>query len=179
MSLDIADRSGRNCVWRWKSSNKSHVTHETESPRLVHFKWSHWWKGRAGPSSLQHYTWGTNGVFECKMDVQVYMDALMASNGSRFMVTWIIFKDHLLEVGLTQNWETMALQMLTTVDSFYFIMCEDRHGEKFIELAFGWGPGHIRLHAWGSRGCTIYYVWESHAFMTPPKKPLVYERLYV
>ena len=41
------------------------------------------------------------------------------------MVTWIIFKNHLLEVGLTQNQETMALRTLTTVVSFYFIMCED------------------------------------------------------
>jgi hypothetical protein len=58
---------------------------------------------------------------------KVYMDAYMASNGSCFMVTWIIFKNHLLEVGLTQNQETMALQMLTTVGLFYFIMCEDPH----------------------------------------------------
>ena len=43
------------------------------------------------------------------------------------MVTWIIFKNHLLEVGLTQNWETMALRTLITVDLFYFIMCEDMH----------------------------------------------------
>ena len=43
------------------------------------------------------------------------------------MVTWIIFKKHLLEVGLTQNWETVALQTLTIVDLFYFIMCEDPH----------------------------------------------------
>ena len=55
------------------------------------------------------------------------MDSYMASNGSCFMVTWIIFKNHLLEVGLTQNQETMALQTLTTVDLFYFIMCEDPH----------------------------------------------------
>ena len=41
------------------------------------------------------------------------------------MVTWTIFNNHLLEVGLTQNRETMALRMLTTVDLLYFIMCED------------------------------------------------------
>ena len=42
------------------------------------------------------------------------------------MVTWIIFQNHLSEVGLTQNClESMALQMLTTVDLFYFIMFED------------------------------------------------------
>jgi hypothetical protein len=34
---------------------------------------------------------------------KVYMDSYMASNGSSFMVTWIIFLNHLLEVGLTQN----------------------------------------------------------------------------
>ena len=53
------------------------------------------------------------------------MDSYMASNGSCFMLTWTIFKNHLLEVDLTQNWETMALRVLTTVDLVYFIMCED------------------------------------------------------
>jgi hypothetical protein len=53
------------------------------------------------------------------------------------MVIGTIFKNHLLEVGLTQNWETMALRMLTTVGLFYFIMCEEPHEEKFIERAFG------------------------------------------
>jgi hypothetical protein len=56
---------------------------------------------------------------------KVYMDSYMASNGSCFMVTWTLFKNHLLEVGLTQNRETMALQTLTTVGLFYFIMCDD------------------------------------------------------
>ena len=36
---------------------------------------------------------------------KVYMDSYMAPNGSRFMVTWINFRNHLLEVGLTQNRE--------------------------------------------------------------------------
>ena len=68
---------------------------------------------------------------------KVYMDSYMASNGSCFMVTWIIFKNHLLEVGLIQNWETTALRTLTTVGLFYFIMREDLHEQKFIEIAFG------------------------------------------
>src|ERR1700737_1628746 len=46
---------------------------------------------------------------------KVYMDSYMASNRSCFMVTLIIFRNHLLEVGLTQNWESMALQMLIIV----------------------------------------------------------------
>ena len=68
---------------------------------------------------------------------KVYMDAYMASNGSRFKVTWTIFKNHLLDIGLTQNRETMVLRTLTTVDLFYFIMCEDPHVYMFIEIEFG------------------------------------------
>jgi hypothetical protein len=58
---------------------------------------------------------------------KVYIDSYMASNGSCCMVTWAIFENHLLEVGLTQNRETMALRTFTTVDLLYFIMCEDLH----------------------------------------------------
>jgi hypothetical protein len=53
---------------------------------------------------------------------KVYMDTYMASNGSCFMNTWIVFKYYLLEVGLTQKWETMALRTLTSVDLFYLIV---------------------------------------------------------
>ena len=48
--------------------------------------------------------------------------------------------------SLTQNWETMALRTLTIADLFYFITCDDPHEWKSIEIAFGWGPGHIWLH---------------------------------
>ena len=58
---------------------------------------------------------------------EVDMDSYMASNGSCFMVTWTIVKNHLVEVGLTQNRETMTLGTLTTIDLFYIIMCEDPH----------------------------------------------------
>ena len=61
------------------------------------------------------------------MDVKFYMDSSVALNGSCFMVTWIIFKNHLFEVGLTQNRETTTLETLPTVDLFYFTMCEDPH----------------------------------------------------
>ena len=46
-------------------------------------------------------------------------------------------KNHLLEVGLPQKRETMALQTLTTVDLFYFIMCEDMREFKFNKIAIG------------------------------------------
>ena len=58
---------------------------------------------------------------------KVYMDSYMASNGSCFMVTPIIFNNHLLKVGLTQNRETTALRMLATVALFNSIMCENPH----------------------------------------------------
>ena len=35
--------------------------------------------------------------------------------------------NHLLEVGLLQNRDSMALQTLTTIGLFYYIMCEDPH----------------------------------------------------
>ena len=50
------------------------------------------------------------------------------------MVTWPILKNHLLEVGLTQNRETVAFWTLTTIDLFYVIMCEDPHEFKFTEI---------------------------------------------
>ena len=59
----------------------------------------------------------------------------LASNGSCFMVTWIILRNHLLRVGLIHNQETMALGNLTIIVLFYFIMCEDLHEWKFIEIA--------------------------------------------
>ena len=49
---------------------KGHFTHETESRWPVHFKHSHWWKRRSRSKFASHYTWGTNGVLECKIDVK-------------------------------------------------------------------------------------------------------------
>ena len=68
---------------------------------------------------------------------KVYMASYMASNGSCFIITRIIFMNHFSEVGLTQHQETMALQTLTTDDLFYCIVCENPHDYKFIEIAFG------------------------------------------
>ena len=48
-----------------------HSTHETESPRPLHFKHSHWWKRRSWSKfAASHYACGTNGVCKCKMDVK-------------------------------------------------------------------------------------------------------------
>ena len=58
---------------------------------------------------------------------KVYMGSYMALNGSQFMITWTVFKNHLLEVSLTQHQKTMALQTLATIDVFYCIMYENPH----------------------------------------------------
>jgi hypothetical protein len=85
-------------------------------------------KCRAGPNLLHTTLEGpTEYISECKMDCKVHMDSYMASNGSCFMVTRTISKNHLLEVGLTQTREIMALRMLTTVELFQIIMLEDPH----------------------------------------------------
>ena len=56
---------------------------------------------------------------------KVYMDSYVTSNGACFMITWINFENHFLEVGLTQNQEAMVLSTLGVVDLFYCIVCED------------------------------------------------------
>jgi hypothetical protein len=137
---------------------KGHFTHETESPWPLHFKHSHWWKRQSWSTFASHYTRGTNIV---------YMDSYMASHGSCFMITWTTFKYHLLEVGLTQNRETMALRMLTTIDFslFYHV----------------WGPAWIEIH-WNSiwlrtrSHMNSHYTWGSvttlHHFRSVLGQPL-------
>jgi hypothetical protein len=132
-------------------------------PWSFHFKHSHWWTRQSRSELASHYAWGTNGVKKWMQDGRrLYVVSYMVSNGSCCMVTWTIFKNHFLEVGLTQNWETMAPRMAlrtsTTVDLLCFITCEDLHEQKFIEIAFGPGAGHIRLHTffWA---LTIYCSW--------------------
>ena len=82
---------------------------------------------------------------------KVYMDSYMAWNGSCFMVTWTFSKNHLLEVSLTQNRETMTLRTLTTGGLFNFIIREP----KWIKIHWN----SIWLRAWSHT--TSYYTWGS------------------
>ena len=114
-----------------------------------HFKHTRWWETQSRSKfATSHYAWGTNWVLcEHKMDgMSTWIPSYMASNGSCFVVTWTIFKNHFLEVGLAQKRETMALWMFAAIGLSYFIMCEDLHEWKFIVIAFGWGSGHVWLH---------------------------------
>jgi hypothetical protein len=54
---------------------------------------------------------------------KIYVDSYMASNGPCFMATWTIFKNHVLEVGLTQDQVTMSLKKLTTIGLFVLFLC--------------------------------------------------------
>ena len=54
-------------------------------------------KGGDGPNSVHTTVEGPMGYMcECTMAVKVYLDSYMASKGSCFLVTWTIFKHHLL-----------------------------------------------------------------------------------
>ena len=72
------------------------------------------------------------------MDVKVYMDSYMASNGSRFVVTWTLFKNHR---------ETMALQTLIN--------------RWFILFYHAWWPTWIETH-WNSIWLRIRSHMASH-----------------
>jgi hypothetical protein len=76
---------------------QGHFTHDTEGMWPLHFKHSHWWEKQSRSKFAPHYgsMWMQDGCKACK-------DSYMASNGSCFMVTWIIFQNHLLEIGLTK-----------------------------------------------------------------------------
>jgi hypothetical protein len=113
-------------------------------------------KGGAGPSSL-HTTlerpikWVQDGCTVC-----------MASNGSCFMVTWIVFNNHVFEVGLKQNRETMALWESQCHQFIIFLSCVRTPPLHVMNLYsiwlrassdltshYAWGPV-ILLHDFGS-----------------------------
>ena len=102
-------------------------------------------KDGSGPSSLLH-TIGLRDQRSMWMQddgCNVYVGSYMALNGPCFIATWTIFKNHLLELGLTQNREIIALRLFTIVDILCFIMVEDPHDYKYLEIVFGWGPSHV------------------------------------
>ena len=68
-------------------------------------------------------------------------DGCKVNLGSSY-TAWIMFCGHLdyfqkPPLGGRLNTKIMALRTLTTVGLFYFIMHEDPHEQKFIEIAFG------------------------------------------
>ena len=93
------------------------------------------------------------------------------------MVTWIVFKYQLLEVGLTQNPETMALRTLTTVDLLYSITRVHRMNRNPLKQHLVEGPvtydftRHLRVRDHTTRvsrcvGTAFgHFLFGSHNFM--------------
>jgi hypothetical protein len=107
-------------------------------------------KGGAGPSSsftLRLRDWRSMWVQD---GCNIHMDSYMASIGSCFILTWIVFKNHFLEVGLTPNRETMALRTLTTVDLFYFY-----HAWRSMWIGIHWNSIWLRAQSY----MTSHYTW--------------------
>ena len=77
---------------------------------------------------------------------KVYKDFYMASNGSCLWSLWLFSKNQLLEVGLPQNWKTMALWKFTIVVLLYFMIWEDTIWIETHWNIIGWGPGNIWFH---------------------------------
>ena len=123
---------------------KSNFTHEIEGPWPLHFKLFHWWKMRSISKFASHYTWGTIGVSECKMDVKSTWNPTWHQMDHVSWSLGLIFssKNHLLEESQTQNSKTMTPRNLTIVHLLCFKMYED--------------------HAW------IGIHWNSIWFRTPP-----------
>ena len=115
--------------------NEGHYAHKTKSPWPLHFALS--LVEKVEPILQVRLTLRLRDQQSMWMQAgcKVYMDSYMTSNWSCFTITWTILKNHLLEVGLTQNRGTMALRTLRTVGLFYFIMV--------------WGPTWIEIH-WNS-----------------------------
>ena len=129
---------------------KGHSTHETESPWPPHFKHSRWWERRSRSKFTSHYVWGTVGVCEWQDGCKIHMHSNMASNGSCFMLIWIVFKNRQLEVGMVQNWETI-----------FTLHAYNRWVNLFYRL---WGPTWIDIHRnsiWlrARSHMTSHYTW--------------------
>ena len=96
---------------------------------------------------LHTRNWEINGKFECKTNVKsTWIPTWHQIDHVSWSLGLFNFQNNLLEVGVTHNQGTTAFRTLTTVDLFYFVMCEDPHEQKFIEIASGWGHGHMSLH---------------------------------
>ena len=123
----------------------------TESPWPLHFKHSHWWKRWSRSKFVaSHYAWGTNGVYKWMHNgCKVHMDSYLASTSNRsfFMVT----RDYYLKPPLGYRLNTKTLGDRDTPDAHHcwfniFNYVWRSAWIEFIEIALGWGPGHIRLH---------------------------------
>ena len=112
---------------------KGRFTHETESPSSIHFKHSHWWKRWRWFKFASHYNiWGTNKVYEGKMDIK-----------STWIPTWHQMDHVSLSLGLNPQKPPLGggpntklgdlgIPNLRTTDLFYFIMYKKPHNRNSL-----------------------------------------------
>ena len=115
----------------------------------LHFKHSHWWKRQSRSNFASHYAWGTNGVFEGKMD------SYMASK-------WITFHGHL---DCFQKKSPLGGRLNTRSRDHDTL---NVHNHWFILFYHAWRPVWIEIH-WNSiwlrtrSHMTSHYTWRSVA----------------
>ena len=150
------------------SLTKGHFTHGTESSwPVAHFKHSHWWKRWRWSKFVAHYTWGTNRVRECKMDVN-YMDSYMASNGSCFVVTWtLFFKTPPLEGRLDTK---LGDHGTLNARNYWFIWFYHVWGPAWIEI--NWNHIWLRVRSHMTSHYTRGFVTTLHDFGGALRWPL-------
>ena len=131
---------------RW-FNYKGHLTHKIESPWPLHFKHSYCWK-RQSRSKFASHIYSRNQQSMWMQDgCKAYMDSYMASNGSCFMVTRIIFKNHHVECEPKymptcflnyKNWFALGLQhcLVTQKDKKEWDLVISSANEIAVELEF-------------------------------------------
>ena len=122
-------------------------TWETESPWPVHFKQALSLVEKAELVVQVRFHTTLEGPTERSECVNARWMCNLHGDGSCFMVTWALFKNRLLEVGLRQNHlETIVLWMLDTVTNTL-------QASALIGGEGGaGGPSSLSHYAWGTNG---------------------------
>jgi hypothetical protein len=125
---------------------------------ITHFKHSHRWKRQSCSNFASHYTWGTNGVCECKMDVK-----------STWILTWHHMDHVSWSLGLSSKTTSLEVGITQTGRSLHKPGdhgTPNVHNHWFILFYHVWGPVWIEIH-WNSiwlrawLHVTSHYTWGS------------------
>ena len=136
----------------------------------IHVKWSP--VDQFGAFNA-HY--GVKSTRNSKFRNAYYLRALMSDEWELCLYTLNSIVSHLWQPKCTGWYGVCGVNMdvwYYRISVAYDIMEQHKGDVRII-----WIRPHVTYTSLG--GCNVYYVWEPRAFMTPPKNPLVYERLYV
>ena len=119
--------------------------------------------GASGPSSLLPTTLEGPMEYtsECKMDGKSTWIPTWHRMDRGFIVAWTISWQSSLEGRPnTKIGDNGTLNVIKRWFLFCFIMCEDPHEWKFVEIVFGWGRGHVWLHTTLEGPWSYYMILE-------------------